>query len=230
MRSPSSPAVELFLAARARSRPASCDLDADAYRTVAEICRALDGLPLAIELAASRCHLLTPGADCTSSSRGRCSIGERALRDLPDRQQTLQRHDQLELRAADRAGPGGPAGAGAFLGGFTPAALEAVIGAAARTRAGRAAGGEPGSAPGRGRSLRAAGARARVRARASRAAAGRGGGDRRPPPTVLRRRWFPRRVPRSTPGPRSVSCRFRSAPITRISGAAFARRRRVGRS
>lgn len=52
-------AVELF-GRRALAADRSFDLDANRY-TVAEICRRLDGVPLAIELAAARIRTLTPG-------------------------------------------------------------------------------------------------------------------------------------------------------------------------
>jgi predicted ATPase/class 3 adenylate cyclase len=67
---------------------------------VAEICVRLDGLPLAIELAAARVRVLTPQAilDRLSDRLGLLSGG---ARDLPERQQTLRgaiawSHDLLE--------------------------------------------------------------------------------------------------------------------------------------
>jgi predicted ATPase/DNA-binding SARP family transcriptional activator len=119
-----SPAVQLFIQ-RAQGADPSLQLTPGEHPTVAAICRALDGLPLAIELAASRCHLLTPAQIHEQLSRP-LAIGGRGLRDLPDRQQSL--HATIawsyELLSADaqmvlRA-------AGVFLGGFTLAALEAV--------------------------------------------------------------------------------------------------------
>jgi predicted ATPase len=121
-----SPAVQLFLD-RARQTDVAFQLDANAYGTVAAICQGLDGLPLAIELAASRCHLLTLAEIHDQLSRP-LLVGERSLRDLPERHQTLRAtiswsYDLLTAQAQEvlRA-------AGAFLGGFTAAALEAVIG------------------------------------------------------------------------------------------------------
>ncbi|HVS33511.1 MAG TPA: protein kinase [Thermoanaerobaculia bacterium] len=83
------PAVTLFVQ-RARAVNPALELDPPSIAAVAEICRRLDGLPLAIELAAARTRLMTPRA-----MLGR--IGERlklltgGARDLPGRQQTLRR-------------------------------------------------------------------------------------------------------------------------------------------
>jgi predicted ATPase/DNA-binding SARP family transcriptional activator len=121
-----SPAVQLFLH-RALAAAPEHRLGPDDHRTVAAICRALDGLPLAIELAASRCHLLTLAQIHQQLSRP-LSIGERALRDLPDRQQTLHATIAWSYELLTVSARAALRGAGAFLGGFTPAALEAVIG------------------------------------------------------------------------------------------------------
>ena len=121
-----SPAVQLFVH-RALAADPELRLDLADHRTVAAICRALDGLPLAIELAASRCHLLTPAQIHEQLSRP-LSIGERALRDLPDRQQTLHATIAWSYELLTASAQGVLRGAGAFLGGFTLAALQAVLG------------------------------------------------------------------------------------------------------
>jgi predicted ATPase/DNA-binding SARP family transcriptional activator len=121
-----SPAVQLFVH-RARAADPDLRLDVPEHRKVAAICRALDGLPLAIELAASRCHLLTPGQIHEQLSRP-LLIGERALRDLPDRQQTLHATIAWSYELLTTSAQAALRGAGVFLGGFTPTALEAVIG------------------------------------------------------------------------------------------------------
>ena len=91
------------------SRPTpSCVSTTRTTGSVAAICRALDGLPLAIELAASRCHLLTLAQIHEQLSRP-LSIGERALRDLPDRQQTLRATIAWSYELLTPAGAGGAA-------------------------------------------------------------------------------------------------------------------------
>jgi non-specific serine/threonine protein kinase len=54
-----------------------------------ELCRRLDCLPLAIELAAARSRLLTPAQLMTRLDSGLSALG-RGARDLPSRQQTLR--------------------------------------------------------------------------------------------------------------------------------------------
>jgi DNA-binding SARP family transcriptional activator len=82
-----SPAVQLFLQCALASNR-SLVIDSSSVRVVARICRALDGLPLAIELAAARVSSLTP-EEISEQLAQPLSIGRRALRDLPDRQQSL---------------------------------------------------------------------------------------------------------------------------------------------
>jgi predicted ATPase len=127
-----SPAVQLFVqCATAANR--KLEIDTATTQTVAVICRALDGLPLAIELAASRSHSLSP-AQIAEQLAQPLSIGEHSLRDLPDRQQTLQAtirwsYDLLAPGARDVLGS-----AAVFLGGFTLPALEAVADGPARSQ------------------------------------------------------------------------------------------------
>ena len=59
-------------------------------QVVADICARLDGLPLAIELAAARIRLLPPGAIQARLER-RLQVVTSGARDLPSRQQTLRR-------------------------------------------------------------------------------------------------------------------------------------------
>jgi len=82
------PAVQLFVE-RARSARAGFTLTADNASAVMQICLALDGLPLAIELAAARVKVLPPDA-LLSRIAGRSLLLDGGARDRPARQQTLR--------------------------------------------------------------------------------------------------------------------------------------------
>src|SRR5205809_1623129 len=84
----SNPAVELFQV-RAQAVQPNFKLTPTNMRTIAEICVCLDGLPLAIELAAARIKLLSPAA-LLSRLTHRLQVLTRGARDLPVRQQTLR--------------------------------------------------------------------------------------------------------------------------------------------
>ncbi len=81
-------AVLLFLERARAVRPGFTLTDENAP-AVAAICRRLDGLPLAIELAASRTNLLAP-AQILSRLEHRLSVLSSSQRDLPERQRTLR--------------------------------------------------------------------------------------------------------------------------------------------
>ena len=83
-----SPAVQLFVQ-RAQSVNPALVIDDDAAEAITEICYRLDGLPLAIELAAARVRVLPPRALLERLS-SRLSLLTGGQRDLPERQQTLR--------------------------------------------------------------------------------------------------------------------------------------------
>ncbi len=82
------PSVNLFLQ-RARAIQADFHMTTGNAATIAGICLRLDGLPLAIELAAARIKLLPPQALLTRLNH-RLHVLTEGTRDLPLRQQTLR--------------------------------------------------------------------------------------------------------------------------------------------
>jgi len=116
---PESDAVELFHQRAAVAEP----IDA-----VHEICRRLDGLPLAVELAAARTRLLPPDKLLARLDR-RLSLLAGGQRDAPERQRTLRATIEWshDLLAGDERALF--ARLAAFRGGFTVEAAEAICNA-----------------------------------------------------------------------------------------------------
>lgn len=121
------PGVELFTQ-RAQAVNAAFRLDDGDATVVGEICDRLDGLPLAIELAAVRSKLFKP-RELLAQLQRRLDFLNSGARDLPARQQTLWRaiawsydlltsHEQALFRRL-----------AVFSGGFTLAAAKAVCNA-----------------------------------------------------------------------------------------------------
>ncbi|MFD0077095.1 ATP-binding protein [Streptomyces sp. NPDC127166] len=121
---PPDPAHRLF-AERARTVRPSFDLARDGGEAVDEICRRLDGLPLAIELAAARLRLLTPRqiADRLDDRFLLLTSGSRTV--LP-RQQTLRAVVDWSWDLLDPAERALLRQVSVFAGGWDLAAAEAL--------------------------------------------------------------------------------------------------------
>jgi predicted ATPase len=122
-----SAAVQLFVA-RAQAIDPAFALDADSAESIAAICRRVDGLPLAIELAAARLKALPPAA-LLQRLEQRLPLLSGGARDLPLRQQTMR--DTIGwsydlLTAGEQALFRRLA---VFVGGFTLEAAEAMVAA-----------------------------------------------------------------------------------------------------
>ena len=121
------PATALFVE-RALQVDASFTLrDGDAP-VIADICVALDGLPLAIELAAARTRLLSPSAIRARLSN-RLELLSSGYHDVPDRQRTLRATLMWSYDLLEPAQQVLLRRAAVFAGGFVLEAAAAVCGA-----------------------------------------------------------------------------------------------------
>jgi predicted ATPase/transcriptional regulator with XRE-family HTH domain len=119
-----SPAGELFLE-RARADGTELRLNAETAPAVAEICRRLGGLPLAIELAAARLRLL-PLPTLLSRLDRHLPLLEGGPHDLPDRQRTMRDTITWSYRMLNAPQQALLRRLSVFAGGCTPDAVEAV--------------------------------------------------------------------------------------------------------
>jgi predicted ATPase len=118
--------VSLF-AERARSVDPGFELTVANAGAAAEICRRLDGLPLAIELAAARVRLLPPQALAARLDQ-RFSVLTGGARDLPERQRTMKNTLDWSFDLLSDGEQTLLARLGVFAGPFSLPAAEAVCG------------------------------------------------------------------------------------------------------
>jgi predicted ATPase len=116
--------VTLF-AERAHAAAPGFELTSENAEAVAEICRRLDGLPLAIELAAARVRLLPPQA-IVERLDDRMSLLTGGARDLPERQRTLRNTLDWSFGLLSPAGQALLSRLGVFPGTFDLEAAETV--------------------------------------------------------------------------------------------------------
>jgi len=118
------PAVQLYLE-RARAQGAGLELTQENAAAVAELCVRLDGLPLALELAAARTPLLSPVMILERLGQRLALLAWKA-QDLPARQQTLAVALTWSYELLQEAEQALFRRLAVFAGGFTLEAAEAV--------------------------------------------------------------------------------------------------------
>jgi predicted ATPase/DNA-binding CsgD family transcriptional regulator len=119
-----SDAVSLFVQRAAAVSP-GFKLTRDNQLMVAEVCHRLDGLPLAIELAAARVRVLSP-EQIRDRLADRFRLLSKGSRTAPERQRTLTASLEWSFGLCTPAERYLWAGLGAFAGGCEPDAIEAV--------------------------------------------------------------------------------------------------------
>jgi predicted ATPase/DNA-binding SARP family transcriptional activator len=113
---------------RAHSRDSAFELTAANARAVASVCRRLDGLPLAVELAAARMAVLGPEQLDARLAQALDALGS-GPRDAPARQRTLRATLEWSHRLLSEAEADAFACLGVFAGGATVETAEEVTGA-----------------------------------------------------------------------------------------------------
>jgi predicted ATPase/DNA-binding winged helix-turn-helix (wHTH) protein len=118
--------VRLFTERARRANP-NFSLSKENAESVAEICRRLDGLPLAIELAAARARIISPKS-ILEKLENRLQLLTGGAQDLPARQQTVRATVQWSFELLGEDEKRLFRRLAVFAGGFTFDAAEAVCG------------------------------------------------------------------------------------------------------
>lgn len=119
-----SEAMQLF-ASRAKASLPKFEINGNNFLTVAQICRKLDGLPLAIELAAVRVKIMTPEVILERLNE-KLQFLTAGARDLPQRQRTLRSTLDWSYSLLEPDAQVLFARLGVFAGGFTFEAVEEI--------------------------------------------------------------------------------------------------------
>jgi predicted ATPase len=124
--SPLPEAVQLFLDRALRARPGYAP-DAEDLVIIAEIAARLDRIPLAVELAAARAHVLSP-REMLARLASRFDLLTGGARDVEARKATMDRAIRWSWDLLDAHERRALAAASVFRGGFTLTAAEGVLG------------------------------------------------------------------------------------------------------
>lgn len=117
--------IKLFTE-RARATKSNFSLTAENIEVVAEICRKLEGLPLAIELAAARIKILSP-PQILERLENRLKLLTGGAKDLPAHQQTMRGTIEWSYDLLDETERVLFERLAVFAGGFTIEAAESVV-------------------------------------------------------------------------------------------------------
>lgn len=119
-------AVKLFVE-RTRALVPDFALTSENAASIAQICARVDGLPLALELAAARIKVLPPEQLLARLEEARLSLLTGGSRDLPSRQQTLRKTIKWSFDLLSPVEQAWFARLGVFSGGCSLEAVEAMM-------------------------------------------------------------------------------------------------------
>ncbi|HEV7235382.1 MAG TPA: NB-ARC domain-containing protein, partial [Ktedonobacteraceae bacterium] len=119
-------AVKLFVE-RARALVSDFALTSENAASITQICARVDGLPLALELAAARVKVLPPEQLLVRLEEARLSLLTGGARDVPDRQQTLRNTIKWSYDLLSPVEQAWFARLGVFSGGCSLEAVEAMM-------------------------------------------------------------------------------------------------------
>lgn len=119
-------AVKLFVE-RARALVSDFALTSENAASITQICARVDGLPLALELAAARVRALPPEQLLARLEEARLSLLTGGARDVPDRQQTLRNTIKWSYDLLSPVEQAWFARLGVFSGGCSLEAVEAMM-------------------------------------------------------------------------------------------------------